>query len=63
MKSKRRIKILTNFVTIGHVNKPIGHVNGAIQFLSLESNNEKTKCADKYKQTSIEYDIKGEENA
>ena len=39
-----------------------GHINKSIQYTELGSNNETTKCADKDKQTSRAYDIKGGEN-
>ena len=38
----------------------IGHVNKAIQYEELKIINVITTCADKDKQTSSEYDIKGE---
>ena len=44
------------------INKKIGHVRKAIQSEELEINNKMTTCADKYKQTSSAYDIKGVEN-
>ena len=47
--------------TIIHVNKTIINANEAIKYEELESNNKTTTCADKDKQTSIVYGIKGEE--
>ena len=41
--------------------KKIAHINAAIQYRELEINNKMTTSADKYKQTSSEYDIKGKE--
>ena len=59
MKIERHVRLHTNFVKSG-VNEKIGHVNGAIQSDELESINITHTCADKDKQTSIAYDIKGE---
>ena len=67
MKSKRHVRIHANFFKWGvnkkswYVNKKIAHINSAIQYRELEINNKMTTCADKYKQTSSEYDIKGKE--
>ena len=64
MKSERRVR--SKFVKLGvnkkiaRINETIRHVNKAIQSEELERNNEKTMCADKDKQTSSTYDIKGE---
>ena len=54
MKSKRYIKIYTNFVKlgiskiIGHVNETIGHINESIQSVELESNKKMTMFMDNY---------------
>ena len=58
MKSKRHVRLRTKFVKSG-VNETIGPVNGAIQYDEQESINVTITCADKDKQTSIAYDIKG----
>ena len=68
IKSKSRVQLHTKFVKlgvnekIGHVKKTIGKVNKAIKYEELESINIMITCADKDKQTSSVYDIKGEEN-
>ena len=53
MKIEVNIKICTNFVTIGYVNKTIGQVNEAIQYVKLEGTNEIIMGADKDKKLQV----------
>ena len=68
IKNKRHAQLHTNLVKSGinkkiaHINKKIGYVIKAINSEKLESINVINTCADKYKQNSSAYGIKGKEN-